>query len=432
MEIVKCGFFMIPKLNKKYWYFALFLIGSILRVLIPDILASILKIDKEIFVTNDLKPLLTLKYLEIVRNIVSDLLFGIFHCIYFIRNKDDYKRRKKFKYNKNSIKINFIFNDESRRTPRIFKLILIISAVDFTCQLLLPLKYLFEKYINKLILITNPLQFNSLLVIDIISRYLFSLLILRTYFYAHHYFSFLLNFIALFALGVVDFIFKLSLDPKRSNYEYNPLYIFVISLQYILYSLEDIMNKVALTTLYILPTTLIFYKGLFELIILMPIISLFFFLFELYDFSFLIGANNMFYLVLNFISFIPFNILRTFSLVNVIDKFTAQHMSFLKVSEAIALFAIYFRDEENYKLEVWAYIIQVISFLILLISSLIHNEIIIINHPKLKAKTEYYLDRDADKEKNNVSYYSNTLLSDSRNVSSTVSNLYSDLSQSEL
>ena len=140
----------------------------------------------------------------------------------------------------------------------------------------------------------------------------------------------------------------------------------------------------------------------------------------------------MFYLVLNFISFIPFNILRTFSLVNVIDKFTAQHMSFLKVSEAIALFAIYFREEENYKLEVWAYIIQVISFLILLISSLIHNEIIIINHPKLKAKTEYYLDRDADKEKNNVSYYSNTLLSDSRNLSSTVSNLYSDLSQSEL
>ena len=288
---------------------------------------------------------------------------------------------------------------------------------------------------NKLILITNPFHFNSLLVIDIISRYLFSLWILRTYFYAHHYFSFLLNFIALLALMVVDFKFKFSLDLNNPYGGYNPLYIFVIALQYILYSLEDIMNKVALRTLYILPTTLIFYKGVFELIILLPIISLiFFFLIKLYDFSFVTEEWNILDLVLYFITFIPFNILRTFSLVNVIDKFTAQHMSFLKVSEAITLFAYYFciGEEKLFNLEIWAYIVQIISFLILLISSLIHNEIIIINHPKLKAKTEYFLDRDASQEKKNTSYYSNTLLSDSRNLSSTVSNLYSDLSQSEL
>ena len=433
MEIVKCHFFMITKLNKKYWYFAFFLIGSILRVIIPDI--PILKSNLNIFSKNDLKTLLTLKYLEITSNVASDILFGIFHCIYFIRNKEDYKKRKKFKYNKNSIKINFIFNDESRRTPRIFKLLLIISFVDFTCQLLLPLKYIIEDSLDMIILSSSPFHFNSLLVIDIISRYLFSLWILRTYFYAHHYFSFLLNFIALLTLGVVDFIFKFSKNSENDHNKYDLLYIFVIALQYILYSLEDIMNKVALRTLYILPTTLIFYKGLFELIFLLPINYLFFFLFKLYDFSFLSENKNSLYLVLYFITFIPFNILRTFSLVNVIDKFTAQHMSFLKVSEAIALFVYYIcigEEKRLFNLESWAYIIQILSFLILLISSLIHNEIIIINHPKLKAKTEYFLDRDANKEKNDTSYYSNSLLSDSRNISSTVSNLYSDLSQSEL
>lgn len=128
-----------------------------------------------------------------------------------------------------------------------------------------------------IILSSSPFHFNSLLVIDIISRYLFSLWILRTYFYAHHYFSFLLNFIALLTLGVVDFIFKFSKNSENDHNKYNPLYIFVIALQYILYSLEDIMNKVALRTLYILPTTLIFYKGLFELIFLLPINYLFFF-----------------------------------------------------------------------------------------------------------------------------------------------------------
>lgn len=430
MGIIKCGFFMIPKLNKKYWYFAFFLIGSILRVIIPDLL----KLNDNLILEKDFKKLLTLNYLEIVRNIVSDLLFGIFHFIYIIRNKDDYKRRKQFKYNKHSIKINFIFNDESRRNPRIFKLISIISLVDFTCQLLLPLKYLLEDSLGKLILITSPFHFNCLLVIDIISRYLFSLCILRTYFYAHHHLSILLNLIALLALGVVDFSFKFYLKAENARYEYNSLYIVVIALQYILYSLEDIMNKVALRTLYILPTTLVFYKGLFELIILFPVISIFFFVLKLYNFSFVGEEWRIYELVLYFIAFIPFNILRTFSLVNVIDKFTAQHMSFLKVSEAITLFVYYFciGEEKKFGLEIWAYIIQIISFLILLISSLIHNEIIIINHPKLKAKTEYFLDKDANKEQNNVSYYSNTLLSDSRNPSSTVSNLYSDLSQSEL
>ena len=53
------------------------------------------------------------------------------------------------------------------------------------------------------------------------------------------------------------------------------------------------MNKVALRTLYILPTTLIFYKGLFELIFLLPINYLFFFLFKLYDFSFVTEEWNI-------------------------------------------------------------------------------------------------------------------------------------------
>ena len=63
------------------------------------------------------------------------------------------------------------------------------------------------------------------------------------------------------------------------------------------------MNKVALRTLYILPTTLIFYKGLFELIILLPIISLIFFLLiKLYDFSFVTEEWNILDLVLYFIA----------------------------------------------------------------------------------------------------------------------------------
>ena len=138
-----------------------------------------------------------------------------------------------------------------------------------------------------------------------------------------------------------------------------------------------------------------------------------------------------------FISFIPFNILRTVCLVYVIDRFTAQHMSFLKVSEAISIYYFIYVEEKKIpkifpKLEEWALIVQLICFLFLLISSLIHNEIIIINCPTLKAKTEFYLDKDADREQNS-SCYSDTLFSDSKEINSTDgSNLYSDLTGSDI
>ena len=53
------------------------------------------------------------------------------------------------------------------------------------------------------------------------------------------------------------------------------------------------------------------------------------------------------------------------------------------------------------------------GFVLLLIASLIHNEFIIINTPKLKEKTEYYLNKDADNEQNS-SCYSDTYFSESK------------------
>ena len=293
----------------------------------------------------------------------------------------------------------------------------------------MPIKYIIEYYQENPFLLKSADHLNSFLLIDILFRYIFSRLILNTYFYAHHYFSFFLNFISLLPLFYIDYRFK-----YKGNYDI--LYIIIIGIKLILYSLEDIINKVAFTTIYIEPKTLIFYKGLFQLIVYFPIISSVFFIFHLHDFQDIGGfLLNELYL---FLSFIPFNIVRTICLVNVIDRFTAQHMSFLKVSESIIIFIFYFfiGDEViNTKEEIpekLSSIIQLSSFFILLISTLIHNEIIIINCRVLKAKTEYYLDKDADREQNS-SFYTDTMFSDSKEINtSSASNLYSDLTGSDI
>ena len=462
MKIIKCGFFMIPQLTKKYWYFAGFLLGSFLRVFIPSIckltynnnyfnynntvndnstnnstnlndifLPNLSNIIPNLTNENKLKILFTQNYFEILRNISSDLLIGIVLIFDYIRNKDEYKKRKEFQYYNYFPKINFIFNKETRKNYRTIKLVFIISLIDIICQLALPIKYIIEYYQENPFLLKSADHLNSFLLIDILFRYIFSRLILNTYFYAHHYFSFFLNFISLLPLFYIDYRFK-----YKGNYDI--LYIIIIGIKLILYSLEDIINKVAFTTIYIEPKTLIFYKGLFQLIVYFPIISSVFFIFHLHDFQDIGGfLLNELYL---FLSFIPFNIVRTICLVNVIDRFTAQHMSFLKVSESIIIFIFYFfiGDEIINKKpneEIWenlSSIIQISSFVILLISTLIHNEIIIINCRVLKAKTEYYLDKDADREQNS-SFYTDTMFSDSKEINtSSASNLYSDLTGSDI
>ena len=421
MEVIQCKFIMIPKLTGKRWYFFMFILGIILRVLALDLVPLFHPTPEQ---KKTLNYLLTQKYFEIARNIGSSLILGLPHFYYKLMNKSDYKKKKLQTYNPQ--RVMFIYNEQKSRTPNMLKIILVISSVDIICQLLLPIKYIIEdKIIRTEINYTPYYHLYSLLFFDIFARYFFSRLILKTYFYIHHKLSFLLNLIGLIPIAIVDILVKFN---EEKEYYFNLLFVLVNSLQLILYSFEDIMNKVAFLSLSILPCTLIFYSGLFQLCYFI-IISVPFFIFY-YD------KNNidLFFEFKSFICFAPFDIIRRVYLIKVIDKFSAQHMTLLKVSEAICIY-IYMNIAEQLNLRnkvfcltYWHYIIQGIGFIFLLISTLIHNEIIIINHPKLKAKTEYYLGKDADNEQNS-SFYSDTFFTESKD---SASNLYDDLTGSDM
>ena len=425
MEAINCKLFIIPKLLRKHIYLLFFLLGALFRVLIPDILIKLRgkQDDSEI---KDLKYLLTKKYFEIIRNVISALLLGIPHLLNRMRNRDEeYKKIKQQTYVTNKQKINFIYNDnESSRIPIMLKIIFIIASVDVFCQLAVPIKFIIEdKILDNEILNADPNNLYFLLFFDIFARYFFSRWILRTYFYIHHYLSFLLNLIGLILISFVDIWVKVIGNEKNER-KFDPLFIAIISVQLIMYSFEDIMNKVAFRALSILPYTLIFYNGLFQLGYFI-IISILFFSFKLNDFT---DINWQFEIQYS-ICFIPFNILRNYYLVEVIDKFSAQHMALLRVTECSIIFIYNKIACDVLVLKPYEFIIQCIGFFFLIMSSLIHNEIIIINHPKLKAKTQVYLDKDADKEQN-ASINSDTYISSTLTNSQT--NLYDDLTGSDM
>ena len=422
MEIIQWKFIIIPKFTKKHWYFFMFIVGIICRQLAPDLLVVFKKDDY--YKDKDLTSLLIRKYFEIARNIGSTLLLGFPHFYYKFANKE-YKKKQQQTYNPHTI--HFIYNEEKSLTPNMLKIIFVISFVDIICQLLIPIKYIIDNILFENISKESSI-FYFLLFFDIFARYFFSRLILKTYFYIHHKLSFLLNLIGLIPISIVDILVKFVKYKELENFFFNLLFVLVNSLQLILYSFEDIMNKVAFLSLSILPCTLIFYNGLFQLCYFI-IISLPFFYFY-YDKN----KIDLLFELQYFICFAPFDIIRSLYLIKVIDIFSAQHMTLLKVLEYISIY-IYFNIRDNTFLkiydndyEIWHYFIQGIGFTFLFVSTLIHNEIIIINHPKLKAKTEYYLSKDADNEQNS-SFYSDTFFTESKD---SASNLYDDLTGSDM
>ena len=435
MEVIKCKYILISKLTKKHKYFLFFLLGSLLRFLSPCILNKVK--NKNFDNNNELNHLLTQKYLEIMRNIISNLILGFFHCYNTIINKDEIQKRKSQKNSSNNkLKINYIFNDKYNSASFLFRYIFLISLIDMICQLLIPLKYILEEKVFKYttILTTEPYYLYTILFFDIFARYIFSRYILKTYFYCHHKLSFFLSLLGLMFIGIVDIFHKIKIKSDGNPNGFDLLYVSILSVQIILYSFEDIMNKVVFRKLGILPSTLIFYNGLF-LLVYFIVISIVFFFCKLYDFK--NDLDSILYELQYSLCFIPFNILRNYNILNVIDKFSAQHMTFLRVTEIILIFifskfiVLFELKDKKSNYSIYEHIFQYSGFTILLISTLIHNEIIIINHRRLKEKTEFYLDKDADKEQNS-SFYTDSFFSDTKNESNSQSIFYDDINASNM
>ena len=171
-------------------------------------------------------------------------------------------------------------------------------------------------------------------------------------------------------------------------------YLILFIVMTIIYSLEDVLNKICLNQLLLRPYELMFYKAVFQIILVIPL--------TLYCF---LGCNLYTYIVANInllrtsyrVSFIISNIFRTWSLITIIELLNPNHLSVLKSSEFIVLFIFIstfhecFEGDENKKKDkTLFYIFGLITCFISFIGSAIHNEIIIINKWGLLECTLYY------------------------------------------
>ena len=382
------GLIFIPKLTKKYLLFLGFTISAFLRDYISLINFNDYLEKGKINAKFKEQPIQK-RHFDIITNIISDSLQGIF--VFF-------NRMKIRKESKKSVNQSFLNSDdklssikETKNTSTclsFMKIMIKIVSVDYFCQLLfLIFSLIFKK--DEIIPRKNN---NYLLIIDILSRFIFCRLILDTYFYKHHIVSMIINLVVFIILGLFD-IYNIF---RQVDMEISIFFSFLI-IQTIAYSMEDVLNKIALSRESLTPYSLLYYKGIMEIpFLIITTIIVLYFQNTFNDFS-LLDPEYQKYVLVRRSLFIILNILRSIFLVKVIDKFSSQHLSILKVLESIFMF-VYFLIHHDYKDNIIYIPIISVSFIIIVFTSLVYNEIIVINICGLQDYTQHGLDIQADKD----------------------------------
>ena len=309
------------------------------------------------------------KLFYIIIYIISDIFNIIFYLVSEFRSKRKLISSEQIKA-KNVKKKNsreLIYIDLSIKSR---KYLYLVAITDFIAQITVYFYYLFQQDDAR------KEELSSLLIPEILFKYIFSRCILKTYFYKHHYLSILINIIGLLFLGAIDFdkIFKV------------PIYIIAKLISIIFYCLSTVLGKKALTDEFSSVYYLLGFRGIIELI-LMIILCMSLFIIQ----KVIVNDESYFNFFFGTLSLWPFyiilliaNLLHNISFWFIIDIFSPQHSATANVLDVffLYLFSIIFEyANNNEKTEgTDITIIKLCIYVLLIIGTLIHNEIVIFDY----------------------------------------------------
>ena len=239
---------------------------------------------------------------------------------------------------------------------------------------------------------------SSMLIFNTIVIYVASRIILKTYFYRHHYFSFILNTICIIILLSLD-IYNTIVQKKETDSSNMIFFYFAKKiLTIIFYSIEDVIGKKVLLDYLMDIYSLIFYRALVETVLLIffsipfifvkitnrardpPVTSNIFLqigdLFRGSEFYkvFLFILTNFFYNIFIWL---------------IIDKFSPSHYALSNIFESTGtLIRLWITEKDSVKQPV----VRLIIYIILIIVSLIHSEMIVLNFCGMQKNTKLFLE----------------------------------------
>ena len=247
----------------------------------------------------------------------------------------------------------------------------------------------------------RPLSENnlsSMLIFNTIVIYVASRIILKTYFYRHHYFSFILNVFCIIVLLSLD-IYNTIVQKKETDSSNMIFFYFAKKiLTIIFYSIEDVIGKKVLLDDLMNIYSLIFYRAIVETVLLILFSIPFIFIKitnkaktpEVTSNIFLqIGdlfKGSEFYKVF---LFILTNFFYNIFIWSIIDKFSPSHYAISNIFESTGTLIRLWITEEN---SVQQPVIRLIIYVILIIGSLIHSEMVVLNFCSMQKNTKLFLE----------------------------------------
>ena len=367
------------KFTYQYFLFLCFFVISFIRR----------RLTEPLFENKNKKPqFFLLMYFAILSNFIA--------IIPFLISKYLSKRRNKYQENEKPIniiekKIDYLHNEETYTSKTLFKYTTIVSIFDFAGEASIFLFYFFNDKRS----VISLYSLKTYLILNTVSVYVASYIVLKTYFYKHHWLSMIINIFCVLSSLTIDIIF--IVQKKIVDYQY---YIFVIIriVRIIILCFGDVYSKKALYSEFLSPYSLIFYKAIFETIFL-AIFSIPFIFIKITEdnidnASIFVGFKEYFigkkllYSILLFFSDFFYELCFTI----IIDKFSPNHLPLAYILDAfgqnlidIIQFIIEHRNID------WTYYTMFFIYTILFIAAMIHNEIFIINKWGLSWKTKLFL-----------------------------------------
>ena len=384
MLLKKKKYFFFPKLQKKYLLFLFFFIAACCKKGIQIFLEDVRRIEIE--------------FLKLYIYDVGDMLTIIPFIIMKNRSKSE-RENQDITINKTGSNLEYIYNDlkDYQKICSTYRKIIIFTIIDFIAQISTVIYYIIiaqKKVVNKLA------NLNSVLIFNIFSVILFSIVILGTKFYKHHLFAILIDVLCLIILTITDIII---IYEEGDNKSLNIIFLFIRIFSEILYSLENVIGKKLFLYYYLSTFSLLVNKSIFHFFYLI-IFSLPFIFIKLDDKN---GESKIvFYMIhdifrdkIYYLIVIGYTISSFFFnnlCFKIIDEFSPNHFVISRIFEYFGIFIIDLitngLDSELYL------IIRIIMFILLILSSFIYNEFLVINICDLAKNTKLFLDYEANNE----------------------------------
>ena len=362
--------FLTISFDKQFIYVIIYWILEILLIILKYYHENYFKIPK-----NSIQR----EYLYVILTILGELLSGflILYTKYTSKSQRIIEEKGNNKYEKNEL----IFDGTQITMKSISKTkIILICLIDYISRSLFWIVYSFYSLTDydetKIAFYSaNDLQ----IAMDILIRYIFSILILKMKIHKHSIVSFIMISSGLIMLICTDMILC-NYSPISKSYGATMIYSGILMLRGFSIPYEHVLIKKIFYEKYIFPQVIIFYRACSEAIILSLTTPILYFLFYSesnieFDPSFIVYLIFIFYIFKEFIN--------SYIRLNIIYRFSIQSVSFLYISLSLGCSIIkiidYIKSSDKTTEYTFLLIIEIIGILMIFTATLIYDEVIIIN-----------------------------------------------------